>query len=142
MADLNAGVIGAAHAGWRGAFNGIVESTLDQMTELGASKNRITAAVGPCIAQESYEVGGEFWDRFHAETTDNDRFFISANKDGHFMFDLPAYVAAKLSKAGINNVIRSDLDTCSDREQFFSYRRTVLRGEKQYGRCLSVIVLL
>ena len=141
MADHKAGVIGAAHAGWRGAHGGILENTVQQMAELGADRNRIEAAVGPCIAQASYEVGWEFWVRFHTESLDNDTLFVPATKEGHFMFDLTAYVSRRLHQSGVRNVQQSDADTYSDSNQFFSYRRTVHQGEKQYGRSLSVIVI-
>lgn len=141
MVDSAAGVIGAAHAGWRGALEGILENTLQQMTEMGARIENISTAVGPCIGQKSYEVGGEFKDRFYNHAPNNDRYFIPSIKGGHFMFDLSAYVCDRLKKMDVKSVVVSDADTCEDHDQFFSYRRSTLAGQRQYGRMLSLIVL-
>jgi polyphenol oxidase len=141
FADSRAGVIGAAHAGWRGAVSGVVEATLAAMETLGAERSRVRAAIGPCIAQPSYEVGPEFPAPFLAEDAANGRFFLSAPRDGHFLFDLGGYVEEKLRAAGIAAIDRSRADTAREEDRFFSYRRTCLKGEKDYGREISVIAL-
>jgi len=139
LADVEAGVIGAAHAGWRGAFGGVTDSAVAAMERLGARRERIAAAVGPCIAQASYEVDGQFRDRFVAADADNSRFFTAAAENPHF--DLPAYVAERLRATGIGTVEALGLDTYADPGRFFSYRRATHRGESDYGRQLSAIAL-
>jgi YfiH family protein len=139
FADAEAGVIGAAHAGWKGAFTGVIESTVLAMEKLGARRRTIRAVVGPCIAQASYEVGPEFIARFPA--ADQQQFFIPAARDGHHHFDLPAYVAARLRQAGLQQLAVLGMDTMSDPNRFFSYRRTTLAGEPDYGRHISCIAL-
>jgi YfiH family protein len=141
FADPKARVIGAAHAGWRGALGGVVEATVEAMAALGARPQRIRAGVGPCIAKASYEVGPEFPAPFLAEDPGNAELFTPARRTGHFMFDLPAYVERRLRRAGVAAVERADVDTVTAEDRFFSYRRTCLRGEKDYGRGLSAIVL-
>jgi YfiH family protein len=141
FADAEAGIIGAAHAGWKGALGGVIEATLAAMAKLGADKNRIRAAIGPCIAQPSYEVGPEFPAPFLAAAAANRDFFVPARREGHFMFDLGGYVARRLAAAGIGAVERAPHDTLAEEERFFSYRRTCLKGEKDYGRGLSAILL-
>jgi YfiH family protein len=141
FADPEAGVVGAAHAGWRGAVTGVVEATVQRMTELGADLRRIHAAVGPCIAQPSYEVGPEFPQPFLEQDRENRRFFVSSRRDGRFMFDLPGYVVSRLQHLGLAAVEHAKHDTCAEADLFFSYRRTTLAGEKDYGRGLSVIAL-
>lgn len=141
LADAAAGVIGAAHAGWRGALDGVLAAAVAAMTRLGAQPARIAAAVGPCIAQASYEVGPEFPAPFLAADPANAAFFRPAPRDGRFLFDLPGYVAAALGRLGIGAVARLEADTCREEERFFSYRRACLRGERDYGRGLSVIAL-
>jgi YfiH family protein len=141
MADASAGVIGAAHAGWRGAFYGVVEATLAKMIELGADPANISAAIGPCIGQESYEVGPEFVQRFVARNKADADLFRPSVRDGHAMFDLPLYVERRLRAAGIVKVAWTGDDTCADGARFFSYRRMCLVGEKTYGRGVSVIAL-
>ncbi len=132
------GVIGAAHAGWRGALSGVVEETVAAMETLGAARATTAAAVGPCIAQASYEVGPDFPDAFR----DGDRFFVPAPRAGHWQFDLPGYVMARLARLGIGEAVASGHDTYDEEEDFFSYRRSCHRGEKDYGRCLSAIALV
>lgn len=139
--DPAARVVGAAHAGWRGAQAGVAEATLDAMIELGARPDDITAAIGPCIAQASYEVGPEFPTPFLAEDVTNGRFFGASDRPDHFRFDLGGYVERRLSRLGLARVLRYEADTCRDDANFFSYRRTTLRGESDYGRQLSVIAL-
>jgi YfiH family protein len=141
FADPEAGVVGAAHAGWRGALNGAVEATVQRMTELGADPRRIHAAVGPCIAQASYEVGPEFPQPFLQQDPENQRFFVPSRREGRLMFDLPGYVVSRLRRLDLAAVEHTGHDTCADADLFFSYRRTTLAGEKDYGRDLSVIAL-
>lgn len=144
--DREAGVVGGAHAGWRGAIGGVLESTLEAMERLGARRERVQAVVGPCIGPEAYEVGPEFVERFVAESVDAARFFGAAAseeaaKAGKRRFDLPAYVAARLRAAG---VLRADwIGRCTYAEEtlFFSNRRAVHRGEGDYGRLLSAIMV-
>jgi hypothetical protein len=140
LADAAAGVIGAAHAGWKGALSGIVEAAVDAMIGLGAEKGKIQAAIGPCIGQASYQVGTEFHDRFVDDDPANRDFFIASSRDGHFMFNLPAYLGRKLDTLGVA-FETVGLDTCADEDRFFSYRRSTLRREKDYGRGLAAIML-
>lgn len=142
FADAAAGVIGAAHAGWRGAFDGVIGNTVAAMEDLGAQAERIVCVVGPCIARESYEVGAEFVERFVERDASFERFFSPSPKPGHAHFDLPAFVANLARGTGIGTVTIEGSDTCALEDGFFSYRRSVLRGEKDYGRQLSAIGLL
>jgi len=137
FADREAGVIGAAHAGWRGAHGGIVEATVAAMAALGAARERIVAAVGPCIAQRSYEVSAEFRDQFAVE----DARFFAPGAPGHWQFDLPGYVAARLGESRIGAVEILHCDTYADPLRFFSFRRATHLGEPTYGRQLSLIGL-
>jgi len=141
FADREARVIGAAHAGWKGALGGVLESTLDAMESLGAARSRILAAIGPCISQAAYEVGPEFEARFRAEDSTAPEFFAPGARDAHYMFDLPGYVAARLRRAAVGAIDALGLCTYGDEARFFSYRRTTHRGESDYGRNLSVISL-
>lgn len=140
FADGEARVIGAAHAGWKGAFTGVLEATIDAMIGLGARREAIVATLGPTISGKVYEVGPEFVARFRAAGEDIARWFVPSAKDGHALFDLPAYIVHRLRGAG---VIASDLGLCtySDEARFFSYRRTTHRGEADFGRHLAAIVL-
>lgn len=140
FADLEAGVIGAAHAGWKGAISGVTDRTIAAMEELGARRDRIAAAIGPCIAQASYEVDEGFRARFLESDAASGEFFGSG-QPGHWQFDLEGYVAQRLESAEIGAVERLRLDTCALPERFFSYRRATLRGEASYGRQLSLIGL-
>ncbi|BBK39222.1 laccase domain protein [Allostella sp. ATCC 35155] len=142
FADGEAGVVGAAHAGWRGALDGVLEATIDAMEARGAARDRITAAIGPCIGQSSYEVGTEFRDRFVAAAPGFDRFFAPGLRPAKHQFDLPGFVAMRLESAGIDRIDRCAADTVPDPERFFSYRRATLRGEPDYGRALSAIALV
>jgi YfiH family protein len=137
LADRDARVVGAAHAGWRGAHGGVIENVVAAMERLGASRARIAAAVGPAIALRSYEVDAPFRQAFGH---DDERFFVPG-RAGHWQFDLEAYVAARLSAAGIATVDRLGLDTYADEARFFSYRRATHRGEPTYGRQFSLIGL-
>jgi hypothetical protein len=140
FADHQAAVIGAAHAGWRGALAGVTDSTISQMERLGARREHIHAAVGPCIGQPSYEVDDEFRSRFVADDPDNQRFFV-AGPLGKPHFDLEAYVVHRLVAAGIDEIEALNLDTYADPERFYSYRRATHRGEDDYGRQLSAIAI-
>ena len=141
FADRGAGVIGAAHAGWRGALGGVLDATIEAMAALGARAANTVAAVGPCIGPASYEVGPEFRDAFLAADAANGAFFTASPRDGHFMFDLPGYVAGRLAALGVGEIAPLDRDTRADESRFFSYRRACLAGEKDYGRLLSTITL-
>jgi YfiH family protein len=139
--DPIARVIGAAHGGWRGALGGVVDATVARMVGLGAERPHIRAAVGPCIARPSYEVGPEFPQPFVAEHPDNIRFFAAAAHPRRFLFDLGGYIVHRLTRAGIATVELVPYDTVAEQDRFFSYRRACLRGERSYGRGLSAIVL-
>lgn len=141
FADSEAGVAGAAHAGWRGAVQGVAEQTVIAMTRLGAEPERICAAVGPCIGASSYEVGPEFPEPFLAQDRDNADFFRPAPRPGHFFFDLEGYLLRRLRRLGLASVVAVGRDTCAEGREFFSYRRTCHEGGGDYGRNLSVILL-
>lgn len=141
FADAEAGVIGAAHAGWKGAIGGVTDSVVAAMEALGAKRERIAAAIGPCIAQTSYEVDAAFRTRFVTTHADNAAFFIASNRDDYFRFDLEAYIAHRLKAAGVHAITALHADTYPDPDMFFSYRRATHRGESDYGRDLSAIVL-
>ncbi|WP_176592190.1 peptidoglycan editing factor PgeF [Sphingobium sp. EM0848] len=140
FADAQAGVVGAAHAGWKGAIAGVTDRTIDAMEALGADRSRIATAIGPCIGRSSYEVTLDFAARFTAEDAENDRFF-TAGRDGHCQFDIAAYVAARLAGAGIGRIEMLDQDTYGQPDRFYSYRRSCHRGEPDYGRQISMIAL-
>jgi polyphenol oxidase len=142
FADPRAGVIGAAHAGWRGALTGVIEATVAAMERLGAVPGQIRAAIGPMIRQRNYEVGADLVTRFGGEDPASSRFFAPAKRDGHAMFDLAGYIAARLKRAGITEVEDVGLCTYADPEQFFSYRRTTHRAEADYGRHVNAIALV
>jgi polyphenol oxidase len=141
FAEPETGVIGAAHAGWRGALDGVTDMVIEAMMDLGARRSKISAVVGPCISQESYEVGPEFPQYFLDEDTANAEFFIPAARKDHFLFSLSDYVHMRLAEAGVGQVESLGLDTCADEDRFFSYRRTTHRGEPDYGRQISAIAL-
>jgi YfiH family protein len=138
--DPNARVIGAAHAGWKGALTGIVEATIGAMEKLGAERGGIVAAIGPLIRQASYEVGGEFVERFLKADADSAMFFIPSTRDGHAMFDLAGFIRTRLENAGVLMIDDLGVDTYSD-ARCFSYRRSVHRQEPDYGRHVHAIVL-
>jgi len=140
LADRTAGVIGAAHAGWKGAVAGVTDSAIAAMEALGARRERIVAAIGPCIARPSYEVDAAFRERLLALDPGNARFFVAGRAD-HYQFDLELYVAARLEMAEIRGVERLSHDTYSDEERFFSFRRATHRHEPDYGRQISLIGL-
>jgi len=141
LADPAAGVVGAAHAGWGGAFRGVIEATVAAMAGQGARPARIVAAIGPCIAQASYEVGPEFHDRFVAAGGDEARFFVPSERPGHHRFDLPAYTLERLRRSGVATATWLGRDTCAEADRYFSYRRSVHRAEGDYGRQVSAIAL-
>ncbi len=141
IADPEARVVSAAHAGWRGALDGVVEAAIAAMVGQGASPERMVAAVGPCIGPASYEVGLEFADRFETADPLNARFFVMAGKPDKRLFDLPGYVLSRLERAGVENAEWIGRDTLVDETRFFSNRRAVHRGEADYGRLLSAITL-
>jgi len=138
LADREAGVVGAAHAGWKGAIGGVTDSAIALMETLGAKRERIAAAVGPCIARASYEVDDSFFRRFAEADPANERFFADG-RPGHYQFDLEAYVAHRLAAAGIRTVETLGLDTYSDENRFYSFRRATHRGEPDYGRQIAII---
>ena len=140
FADVQAQVIGAAHAGWKGAFDGVLEATLDAMCELGATRGEITAIIGPSISQRAYEVGPEFFETFYDADEANARFFVNGNED-RYQFDLPAFGLHRLRQAGIGHAEWTRHCTYSDPDRFFSYRRSVHQKEADYGRLISVIRL-
>jgi YfiH family protein len=141
FADSEARVIGAAHAGWRGALTGVIEATVAAMEKLGADRRRITAALGPTISQPNYEVGPEFVQRFLEADTANERYFIATDRAGHAFFDLHGYIAACVQRAGIAEFEDLDLCTYAEPDRFFSYRRTTHRAEPDYGRHINAIAL-
>lgn len=140
FADREAGVVGAAHAGWRGARDGVLEATLDAMEKLGAQRAKTTAVIGPSISQRAYEVGPEFFEEFMSEDPENSRFFAGGDAD-RMMFDLPSYGLSKLRSAGVRDAEWIRHCTYSDPERFYSYRRTTHAGEADYGRLISTIRL-
>lgn len=140
FADPQAGVVGAAHAGWKGALSGVVEATVAAMERLGAARADISAAIGPCIRQASYEVGPELRQAFIDADEASAGFFTASKRDGHFMFDLAGFVSRALADAGVKGE-DVGIDTYADEERFFSYRRTTHKGEPDYGRGISLIRL-
>ncbi|HMO76044.1 MAG TPA: peptidoglycan editing factor PgeF [Sphingopyxis sp.] len=140
FADPEAGVVGAAHAGWKGAILGVTDRTIAAMESLGATRHNIAAAIGPCIGRASYEVDAGFVERFTFDHPSNERFF-AAGRPGHAMFDLAAYVAARLAEEGITRIAITGRDTYAEEADYFSYRRACHRSENSYGRQLSVIGL-
>jgi polyphenol oxidase len=141
FADPSAGVVGAAHAGWKGAIGGVIEATLQRMETLGATRRNVIAVLGPMLSQQNYEVGPEFVARFVAEDAANARFFIPSSKAEHAMFDLPEYNMERLARAGVGRAENLTLCTYADEQRFYSYRRTTHRKEPDYGRLISAICL-
>jgi polyphenol oxidase len=142
FADEASGLIGCCHAGWKGALTGVTDSTVDLMVREGAERGRIVAVLGPTISQKAYEVGPEFPKPFLAQSTAHGAFFTPSAKEGHFMFDLPAYLVQRLKGLGLKAVHDLALCTYSDEALFYSYRRATHRGEKDYGRLISAIALV
>lgn len=141
FAARNARVVAAAHAGWRGAFDGVLENTVAKMESLGAARRDIAAAVGPCIGKASYEVGPEFIARFVDRDKIYAAYFSAPDAKGHAYFDLPRFAADRLNAAGVGMVDVTGHDTCAEEAQFFSFRRATLRTEPDYGRQMSVIAI-
>ena len=141
IADSGAGIIAAVHAGWRGALAGVVDSTVAAMVKLGGNPDRMVAAVGPCIAQQSYEVGAEFPAPFLEQNATNQRFFVPADTETRFRFDLSGYVCSRISKIGVLSIDPLGLDTCADEARFFSYRRARQQSETVFGLGISIISL-
>ena len=141
FADPKAHVVAAAHAGWKGAFFGVLESAVDTMESLGAARENVVAVLGPTISASAYEVGPEFVARFIGADAGNEVFFRPSRRTDHAQFDLPAYIVARLRQAGVGGVHNLALCTYSDQARFFSYRRATHRGEPDYGRLLSAITL-
>jgi YfiH family protein len=139
LADADAGVVGAVHAGWRGALAGVVEATVEAMLALGAARSRLRAAVGPCIAQASYEVGPELRQSFVDEDPASDRWFRPVEGSDRLLLDLEAYVQGRLARAGVRHVDGVGADTCADEPRFFSARRTRKAGGERFGLLLSAI---
>ena len=140
MADATAGVVGAAHAGWRGALAGVAESAIEAMVVLGARRERIVAVLGPSISQANYEVGPELVGQFTDTDPTNARFFVPSERPRHSLFDLPGYTIARLKAAGVT-AANMNLCTYADETRFYSYRRTTHRGEADYGRLISAIAM-
>ncbi|SDD82061.1 conserved hypothetical protein [Sphingomonas sp. YR710] len=141
LADREAGVVGAAHAGWKGALSGVTDTSVKAMEALGADRSRIVAAIGPCIARASYEVDAAFARRFESDDPANERFFAAGRRADHFQFDIEAYVAHRLAAAGLSTVIALGQDTYAQEQRFFSFRRATHRGEPGYGRQIALIGL-
>lgn len=141
LADAEARVVGAAHAGWRGALSGVIDSVVLQMERLGAERAHIHASVGPCIGQPAYEVGEEFRAQFLEFGPPNSRYFVAGSRSGHWQFDLPGYVEQRLRDAGVDNVSTSGRCTYINEAEYFSFRRATHRSESDYGRQLSAIML-
>ena len=141
IADPVARVVASAHAGWKGALGGVVASAVEAMVDLGASRDRMVAAVGPCIGPDSYEVGVDFLERFEAGSPGAGRFFRPGAADDKRLFDLPGFVLSRLAEAGVERAEWTGQDTCDDEANFYSNRRAVKRGETDYGRLLSAIML-
>jgi YfiH family protein len=139
IADPATGLVGAAHAGWKGAIGGIVEATVGALVALGGEPDRMIAAVGPCIGPKSYEVGQEFRDRFVSTSSKFAEFFVPGPSSGHFQFDLPAFVLSRLHSVGVTHCEWTGQDTYSDSGRFFSNRRALHREEPDFGRLLSAI---
>lgn len=140
FADGKAGIVGAAHAGWRGAVSGILENTVAAMERLGSKRDDISAILGPTISRANYEVGGEFRDIFLKQEGGNERYFSASANAGHFMFDLPAYILDRLRRAGVRAEMTGHC-TYAGETRFFSFRRTTHRGEPDYGRQISAIMI-
>ncbi len=142
FADHAAHVIGAAHAGWKGAISGVLENTITAMETLGAARKNITACLGMTISQDNYEVGQEFLNQFLAANADNKQYFIPSKTPDHYMFNLPAFITMRLTQAGIGSIEDLGLCTYAYEQRFFSYRRTTHRKEPDYGRHMSAIMLV
>ena len=141
FADPQAGVIGAAHAGWKGALHGVVEATLAAMEGLGARREQVIAVLGPTIGRDAYEVGPEFVARFREHDPASERFFRPSRREAHALFDLPAFIGDRARLAGVGTFVDLALCTYADERRFYSYRRSTHRGEPDYGRLIAAIAL-
>jgi YfiH family protein len=141
FADPENGVVGAAHAGWKGALTGVIGATVAAMEALGARRHQIVAVLGPTISQTSYEVGPDFVARFRSDAPGMERFLAEGTRPGHAQFDLPGFILSRLTEAEVGEAAMLDLCTYADPERFYSYRRTTHRGEPDYGRLISAIAL-
>lgn len=141
FSDGTGTIIGAAHAGWKGAITGVLEATVQKMIDLGADRYGVRAAIGPTISSENYEVGPEFRQRFVSDDPANNRFFKSSPREGHFMFDLPGFVRCRLETMSLAQIDDLEMCTYAREKDFFSYRRTTHRNEPDYGRQMSAIVI-
>ena len=133
-------IVGCVHAGWKGALNGIIENTVDKFLELNSNTRDLVVAIGPCINHHHYEVGHDFYKKFVDQNNNNQQFFIVLN-DKKYLFNIRSYINAKLIRLGINNIDHIEMDTFSNKENFFSYRRSKKNDDKDYGRCISVIIM-
>ncbi len=141
FADTTAGVVAAAHAGWKGALGGVLEATLDEIERLGGHRRHVAVALGPMISQASYEVDQTFRERFLDSEAGNARFFVEGRREGRFQFDLPAYVRFRLEAVGVRSIDDTALCTYADETRFYSFRRATHRGEPDYGRQISAIMV-
>jgi len=142
FADVTGGVVGIAHAGWKGTVGGVLEATITAMEALGARASDIVAAIGPTISQENYEVGPEFVEQFVVDNPDSEKFFIASERQGHSMFDLPGCVQERLERCNLNKIQNLALCTYGEEKNFYSYRRMTHRGEADYGRQMSGVCLV
>ena len=142
FSDAKNGIIGAAHAGWKGAISGILETTISGMRQQGAQVDEISCAIGPTIGPLSYEVGPEFPKTFIESDSSNVKYFRPSKQKNHFMFDLPSFIESRLSKIGVEKIFQLGCDTYQDSKNFYSYRRSCHKDEEDYGRLLSTIVIL
>ena len=133
-------IVGCVHAGWKGALNGIIENTIDKFLELNSNTRDLVVAIGPCINHHHYEVGHDFYKKFVDQNNNNQQFFIVLN-DKKYLFNIRNYINVKLIGLGINNIDHIEMDTFSNKENFFSYRRSKKNDDKDYGRCISVIIM-
>jgi hypothetical protein len=133
-------IVGCVHAGWKGALNRIIENTVDKFLELNSNTRDLVAAIGPCINHHYYEVGHDFYKKFVDQNKNNQQFFIVLN-DKKYLFNIRSFINAKLIRLGINNIDHIEMDTFSNKENFFSYRRSKKNDDKDYGRCISVIIM-
>ncbi|MFO1090544.1 MAG: peptidoglycan editing factor PgeF [Hyphomicrobiales bacterium] len=141
FADATMGIVAAAHAGWKGALGGVLEATLDEIEKLGGHRRHVTVAIGPTISQASYEVDDGFRKRFLDSEPGNHRFFAEGKREGHWQFDLPGYVRFRLEAVGVRTIEDLSICTYADEARFYSFRRTTHRGEQDYGRQISAIML-
>tara|TARA_Y100000590_G_scaffold363385_1_gene421036 strand:+ start:251 stop:1009 length:759 start_codon:yes stop_codon:yes gene_type:complete len=140
ICDPKKEIIAAIHSGWKGAFNGVIENTIDKFVKLNSEIPDLVVAIGPCIDQKNYEVDNIFYNNFLKQNKDNDKFFTFSDKQKYF-FNIRNYINEKLKKNGVTNIDNIEMDTFSDKENFFSYRRALRNREKDYGRCISVILM-